>query len=214
MIKLVHVLPIIGLASCSLFSCGNGDDPVPPPTQTVDKSISLKVESGTSLSYKVSPAEMVTYVLDITFRELSPKLSYDYVMTNMDYTKGSIEQDAAARKSSRMHTNDFVNGKTILTDKTNLVLSSEVYRDLAEAGKAYINWDGEDTEFKLESNEDYKFDKGNGQVTESVMHCVNESKSKEFWVWKNPELPLIMKTKISGGTSMELTYWYLPGERQ
>lgn len=211
--KPIHVFCIVGFASSTLFSCGSKGDSVTQPTTNEDKSISLKIESGTSLSYKVSPAEMVTYALDVTFRELNPKLTFDFVQTNMDYTKGSVEQNENVRKNSHVYTNEFVNGKTILNDRTNLVLSSEVYRDLVEAGKATINWDGVDTEFKMISNEEYKFEKGNGQVVEKVMHCADDARTQEFWVWKNPELPLIMRTKSNTGASMELSYWYLPGEK-
>ena len=104
----------------------------------------------------------------------------------------------------------FKNDETIYTDKTTMVLSLQAYRDLLEAGKAKINWDGEDIEFKAISHEDYTFEKGNGQIVEKVIYCANDSKTKEFWVWKNPELPLIMK--LHGSPSIELTYWYLPGE--
>ena len=209
MMKLVQLSAAVGIISLSLFSCGNKKEVTPPPTPA-EKSIALKIENGTSLTYKVSPSEMVNYSLDITFKELTPKLSFDFVMTNMDYTKGSVELDESVKKSSYAYTDQFVAGKTIYTDKSCMVLSVQAYRDLLEAGKARINWNGEDIEFKTVSNEEYSFEKGNGQIVETVIHCSNESKTKQFWVWKNPELPLIMKTK--GSPSMELTYWYLPGE--
>lgn len=210
MMKLFQQSVAVGIISCTLYCCGQKKDILPPTPTAADKVVTLKIENGTSLTYKVSPSEMVNYNLDVTFRELSPKLAFDFVMTNMDYTKGSVELDEEVRKSSYAYTSNFVSGQNVYTDKTSLILSLQAYRDLLEAGVAKINWDGEEVEYKALSNEDYKFEKGNGQITETVMHCANETKTKEFWVWKNPELPLIMKSK--NGVSMELTYWYLPGE--
>jgi|GEM_PF-1978723 len=212
--KPVQLLSAICIISCCLFSCGGKGNTVPPTPEITEKAISLKIENGTSLSYKVSPSEMVNYTLDITFRELDPKISFDFVLTNMDYTKGTIEMAESARKTSHTHGNQFSNGKTILTDKTNMVLSSDVYRDLLETGNAKMNWEGESVDFKVVKNEDFNFEKGNAHIIETVMHCANENKSQEFWVWKNPELPLLMRVSKNERPVMELTYWYLPGERQ
>ena len=213
--KPVQLLSAIGIITCcSLFSCGGNGNAVVPTPEVTEKAISLKIENGTSLSYKVSPSEMVNYTLDITFRELEPKLSFDFVLTNMDYTKGSVEIAETAKKTSHTHTNQFSNGKTILTDKTNMVLSSDVYRDLLETGNAKINWEGENVDFKVVKNEDFNFEKGNAHIIETVMLCANENKSHQFWVWKNPELPLLMRVAKNEKPVMELTYWYLPGERQ
>lgn len=206
----IRVLPVFACIVTCLYSCGsNGTAVVPPPTDT-NKTIALNIQNGTGLTYKVSPGEAVTYSLDITFHELSPKLSFDFVMTNMDYTKGSVEISEVARKTSHVYSTQFTNGKSILNDQTSMVLSLEVYRDLLEASQATIHWDNEDLLFEVVSNEDYKFDKGNGKVTETVMHCSTKDKAQQIWVWKNPELPLLMKT--AGKLNMELSYWYLPGE--
>lgn len=209
--KPVQVLTALGIMVCCICSCGGKEKTVLPDTNDADKTIALKIENGTGLTYKISPAEGVNYSLDLTFRELSPKLSFDFVMTNMDYTKGSVEMAEAARKASHILTSELQNGKSILTDRTSMVLSLESYRDLLEAGKTRLMWGAEEQEFVVVNNEDYKFEKGNGNVTETVIHCANPTKTKHLWVWKNPELPLIMKTQ--GNPSMELTYWYLPGER-
>lgn len=208
----IRVIPLFALVVCSLYGCGDKGSAVAPapPTET-DKTISLKIQNGTVLTYKVSPAEAVNYSLDITFHELAPKLTFDFVMNNMDYTKGSVEIDETARKTAHLYSNEFQNGKSIFTDRTSMVLSMGVYRDLLEAGKATINWNNENLEFETLSNEEYKFEKGNGHVTETVMYCATKDKKHQIWVWKNPELPLIMKTE--GKTRMELTYWYLPGEK-
>lgn len=206
-----RVLPFVAFVLCCICACGSKSDAVvPPPTET-DKTISLKIQNGTGLTYKITPAEAVTYSLELTFHELTPKLSFDFVMNNMDYTRGSVVIDEAARKTSHLYTTDFQNGKSILTDRTNMVLSMEVYRDLLEAGKANIHWDNENLEFETLGNEEFKFEKGSGQVTETVMYCASKDKKQQIWVWKNPELPLVMKT--NGKINMELTYWYLPGER-
>lgn len=195
----------------TLYGCGGKEVTVPTPTPVTDKTISLKIENGTGLTYKVSPAEAVNYSLDITFTELAPKLSFDFVITNMDYTKGSVSVAEAARKNSHLFTDEFTNGKSVLNDRTSMVLSLEVYRDLFEAGKATVHWNNEDIEFQMLGYEEYKFEKGNGKVTETVMYCANQDKSRKIWVWKNPELPLLMKA--TGKGTLELTYWYLPGER-
>ncbi|MCG9909738.1 MAG: hypothetical protein MH137_00425 [Flavobacteriales bacterium] len=181
-------------------------------TKNDDKVISLKIENGTSLSYKVSPTELVNYTLDITFRELTPNFTFDFVMTNMDYTKGFAEVIESARKTQRAVTFKFTEGKTTYSDKTIMVLSLEAYRDLLETGRTTLIWEGYEEDFTMKKNEEFKFEKGDGHVVEKVMHCINQNGTKEFWVWKNPEIPLIMK--MTGGEfSMELTYWYLPGER-
>lgn len=187
---------------------GNEQDPVNPND---NKTFSLNIENGTSLSYQVKLNDMVSYTLDITFRELSPKLSYDFVMTNMDYTKGSVEITETARKGSKIINSEFQAGKEILSDKSKMVLSLEAYRDLLETGKTKLFWDGKEQDFQVLKNEDYKFEKGNGSVVEKVLHCNNADNTEQFWVWKNPELPIIMK--VDGVKKMELTYWYLPGER-
>lgn len=207
----IRVLPAFAFLVCCLYGCGSNGSAVAPPPSDADKTIALKIQNGTGLTYKISPTEGVTYSLDLTFHELSPKLSFDFVMTNMDYSKGVIEIDETARKTSHILSTELPNGKSILTDRTSMVLSLEVYRDLLEASKANIFLDNEGVEFEVISNEDYKFDKGNGKVTETVMHCANKDKTQQIWVWKNPELPLIMK--MSGKSNFELTYWYLPGER-
>lgn len=206
----IRVLPVFACILGCLYGCGNKGTTVAPPPSDAGKTISLKIQNGTGLTYKVSPAEAVTYSLDLTFHELNPKLSFDFVMTDMDYSKGTIEMEAGALKTSRVYHTDFPDGKSILTDRTSMVLSQEVFRDLLETGETKILWDNEDLGFQMLSNEDYKFAKGNGEVTETVMHCATPDKKWQIWVWKNPELPLIMK--MAGKTKMELTYWYLPGE--
>lgn len=209
--KPVQVITAFGIMLFSLYSCGGKEAVDIPANNDTDKAISLKIENGTGLTYKVTPTELVNYSLDITFRELSPKLSFDFVMTNMDYTKGSVQMEENACKTAHTVTGQFQNGKSVYADRTCMVLSLEVYRDLLEASKSKITIDGEEVEFMVLNNEDYKFEKGNGHVTETVMHCANADKSRQIWVWKNPQLPLIMK--ITGNPTMELTYWYLPGER-
>lgn len=202
----------LGVSTLILFSQCGQDKPVQgSQVQQPEQSVSLNIEPGTTLSYKVSPANLVNYNLDISFKELSPKVSFEFVMTNMDYTKGIVEIAENAVNSSYTYSNQYVDGKSVLADKTILILSTSVYRDLLEARKATINWNGTETVFNQAGNEDYLFEKGNMKVVEKTIHCISQDNTIEFWVWKNPKLPLIMKSK--GGISSELAYWYLPGEK-
>lgn len=210
--KSIIAFTLSGVLILSAVSCKEKNNVVPAPSENTEKSISLKIENGTSLTYKVSPTEMVNYSLDITFRELRPKLAYEFVMTNMDYTKGTVEQDENALKNAFAYTSQFNDGKSAFTDKTSMILSLQAYRDIVETGKVNLSWDGEEKEFNVISNDDFQFEKGNGKVMETTIHCVSSDKSIEFWVWKNPELPLLMRIK-EDPASIELTYWYLPGER-
>lgn len=191
-------------------SCGSNTEKPQTPENT--KLITLKIEKGTSLTYKVSQTEVVNYTMEITFRELEPNASFDYFKTNLDYSKGYVEISENGRKYAKSLKMDLDTGRCNLTDKTAMMLSLEAYRDLLEAGRVILDTDNGQEDFFVEKNEDFRFEKGNATIAEKTMHCTNREQSVHFWVWKNPELPLILKYS-SGETSLELTYWYLPGEK-
>lgn len=198
------------LAAAVFAGCGTKESQTSKKEEV--KIISLKIENGTSLAYKVSRDELVNYTFELTFRELVPEVSFDYFKTNLDYTKGSVEMEENALRTSHSLLIDLPGGKSHLSDKTAMILSREAYRDLLETGKVNLNLDYRRDDFFMDKNEEFRFEKGQATVAEKVMHCSNSDHSVHFWVWKNPELPLIMKYS-GNGTVMELTYWYLPGEK-
>jgi hypothetical protein len=199
------------MATLTMCGCTTKETELPKGSDEA-KIISLKIENGTSLAYKVTHKELVNYTFELTFRDLNPELSFDYFKTNMDYTKGSVEMEEPALRNSHTLLIDLAGGKSHLSDKTAMVLSREAYRDLLETGKVNLNLDYRRDDFFMDKNEEFRFEKGQASVVEKVMHCSNSDHSVHFWVWKNPELPLIMKYS-GNGTTMELTYWYLPGEK-
>jgi hypothetical protein len=202
---LLWFLPVLIWGGCG----GNSQEPqIPEKT----KIISLKIEKGTSLTYKVSQTEVINYTMEITFRELEPVTGFDYFKTNLDYSKGHVEIAEKARKYAKSLQMDLDTGSSSLSDKTAMMLSLESYRDLLEAGRVTLDTDKGQQDFFLIKNEDFRFEKGSATISEKTMHCANREQTIHFWVWKNPELPLILKY-TAGETALELTYWYLPGEK-
>ncbi len=190
--------------------CGGNSQKPQIPKNT--KIIALKIEKGTSLTYKVSQTEVVNYTMEITFSELEPTVSFDYFKTNLDYSKGHVEISEKGRKYAKSLQMDLDTGSNKLTEKTAMMLSLETYRDLLEAGSVTLDTDYGREDFFVDKNEDFRFEKGTATISEKTMHCTNREQTIHFWVWKNPELPLILKYS-SGETSLELSYWYLPGEK-
>jgi hypothetical protein len=195
-----------------LMSSGCGGNSQESKIAEKTKIISLKIEKGTSLTYKVSQTEVVNYTMEITFRELEPDISFDYFKTNLDYSKGHVEISENGRKYAKSLQMSLDTGSSILSEKTAMMLSLDSYRDLLEAGRVTLDTDRGQEEFFVNKNEDFRFEKGSATISEKTMHCTNRDQTIHFWVWKNPELPLILKY-TAGETALELTYWYLPGEK-
>ncbi len=155
------------------------------PELTTNTTATWKVEMGGDVHYDF-------IVKDIT--NLEGGRQFDYKMTNLQHTHGSVSISSDAMLNATILHNYFDGGLLQLSDATSVWLSAKAFAG-AKKGKVKLLADHEVEEFELIEKKKMAMFVDGKQTNVTALYLVTDSGTK-LWVLDNPKNPLILKMDL------------------
>lgn len=162
----------------------------------------FKITRGTILKYKYV-REKAFYRLYITIKEISPDVSFDWVLLGYNCSSGSVTIKKDASDCANGFCNYFKSEDTTLLTTTSIRMSNPVYSSLKKKGEAKMIPEKSENTFKLLNGKNYDFtlDGKNIKVNTLFAQSVEDAGNK-IWVYDNKDFPLVLAMNM--GMSLEL----------
>ena len=143
-------------------------------------------KKGAQMVYSVNGA----YDFTVTIKNLKKGIDFDFTMKNGDI-KGNIKITPEAMNSATRMDNYFRSGDYVFKDKTTVWVSKAIYKSLKKNENISIQPSNVTEILKLVGSEQLKV-KIDGQETEITVLHAKTDRGSDFWIWDNPNAPIIM----------------------
>jgi len=162
----------------------------------------FKITRGTILKYKYV-REKAFYRLYITIKEISPDVSFDWVLLGYNCSSGSVTIKKDASDCANGFCDYFKSEDTTLLTTTSLRMSNAVFAGLKKKGEAKLIPDKNENTFqkKVGKSYDLLLDGKNIKINNIFAESVEDARNK-IWVYDNKDFPLILAMNM--GVSLEL----------
>ena len=147
--------------------------------------------------------EKVFYRLYITIKEVSPDVSFDWILLGYNTSSGSITIKKDASDCSVTFCDKFSCDDTTLLTTTCIRMSNSVFAGLKKKGESKMIPDKSENTFRKKDSKNYDFslDGKNIKIITLYAESAEDARNK-IWIYDNKDFPLVLAMNM--GVSLEL----------